>query len=35
MIALSDPELADALDAKRAKEAAAVLEKDKGIEERL
>ena len=35
MIALSDPELADALDSKRAKEAAAVLEKDKGIEERL
>ena len=35
MITLSDPELADALDAKRAKEAAAVLEKDKGIEERL
>ena len=35
MIALSDPELADALDAKRAKEAAAVLEKDKGIEDRL
>ena len=35
MIALSDPELADTLDAKRAKEAAAVLEKDKGIEDRL
>jgi 5-(carboxyamino)imidazole ribonucleotide mutase len=35
MLALSDPELADALDAKRAREAAAVLEKDKGIEERL
>ena len=35
MLALSDPALADALDAKRAKEAAAVLEKDKGIEERL
>ena len=35
MLALSDPALADALDAKRAKEAAAVLEKDKGIEDRL
>ena len=35
MLALSDPALAEALDAKRAKEAAAVLEKDKGIEERL
>ena len=35
MLALSDPELADALDAKRTREAAAVLEKDKGIEERL
>ncbi len=35
MIALSDPELSDALDARRAKEAAAVLEKDKGIEDRL
>jgi 5-(carboxyamino)imidazole ribonucleotide mutase len=35
MLALSDPALAEALDAKRAKEAADVLEKDKGIEERL
>lgn len=35
MLALSDPALADALDAKRAKEAAAVLEKDKGIEARI
>ena len=35
MLALADADLAAALDAKRAKEAAAVLEKDKGIEDRL
>ncbi len=35
IIAVEDKELADKLDAKRRSDAAAVLEKDKGILERL
>ena len=35
ILAVEDADLAAALDAKRAKDAAAVLEKDKGIAERL
>lgn len=35
ILAVSDPELAEKLDAKRAKDAAVVLEKDAGILERL
>ena len=35
ILAVEDADLAAALDAKRAKDAAAVLEKDQGITERL